>query len=263
MTRSSRPLAVLVLAALATLSACGSDSAHAPSTPPPTTGTGQGVKIDVAPKEAETSPGGTVAFAASVTGTIETGVAWEVVEAGGGAVDATGVYTAPSAAGTFHVRVTSRADAQRQATATVTVTAPPPPPPPPPPAVTVTVAPASGSALACQTLRLSATVTNATDTSVTWSVQEGTAGGTVSADGVYTAPASAGTYHVVATSRADTTKRAIATVAVTEKVLSVAVSPATTTVTAGGTAQFSATVTTTCGSFTSVQTLTAPELSAN
>ena len=259
MTWTSRPLAVLVLAALATLSACGSDSAHAPSTTPPTTGTGQEVAIDVTPKAAEASAGGTLVFAATVTGTIETGVVWEVVEAGGGAVDGAGVYTAPGAAGTFHVRATSRADAQRQATAVVTVTAPPPPPA----AVAVTVSPVSGSALACQTLRLSASVANSTDTAVTWSVQEGAAGGAVSADGVYTAPASAGTYHVVATSHADPTRRAIATIAVTEKVLSVAVSPATTSVTAGGTQQFTATVTTTCGSFSSVQTLTVPALSAN
>ncbi len=38
---------------------------------------------------------------------------------------------------------------------------------------------------------------------VNWSVQEGAAGGTIDANGKYTAPATEGTYHVVATSVAD------------------------------------------------------------
>ena len=52
---------------------------------------------------------------------------------------------------------------------------------------------------------------------MTWSVQEGAAGGTIAATGVYSAPAVAGTYHVVATSVADPAKSAIATVTVTER----------------------------------------------
>src|SRR5262249_13194886 len=52
-------------------------------------------------------------------------------------------------------------------------------------------------------------------TPVTWSVKEGASGGTVDAAGNYTAPASGGTVHVVATSVADPTKTATATVTVT------------------------------------------------
>jgi hypothetical protein len=48
---------------------------------------------------------------------------------------------------------------------------------------------------------------------VTWSVQEAS-GGTISAAGLYTAPLTSGTYHVVATSRADTTRTGTATVTV-------------------------------------------------
>src|SRR5712672_76670 len=40
-------------------------------------------------------------------------------------------------------------------------------------------------------------------TAVTWAVQEGAAGGAVSSSGGYTAPATSGTYHVVAASVAD------------------------------------------------------------
>ena len=47
-----------------------------------------------------------------------------------------------------------------------------------------------------------------------WSVQEGSAGGTVDQAGNYTAPGVAGTFHVVATSQADTSKSAVATVTV-------------------------------------------------
>src|SRR5262249_18643120 len=50
-------------------------------------------------------------------------------------------------------------------------------------------------------------------TGVTWSVQEA-GGGTVDSSGRYTAPATLGTYHVVATSVADPSKNAAATVSV-------------------------------------------------
>jgi hypothetical protein len=92
---------------------------------------------------------------------------------------------------------------------------------------------------------------------VTWSVQEGAAGGTITPTGVYTAPENAGTYHVVATSAADISRTAVAAVAVTDRILSVAVSPQTVQVPPGGTAQFTATVTTTCGTTTATKTVNA------
>jgi hypothetical protein len=64
------------------------------------------------------------------------------------------------------------------------------------------------------TKTFTATVTGTTDTGVTWSVQEA-GGGTISSAGVYTAPATVGTYHAVAKSVADGTKTAVATVTVT------------------------------------------------
>jgi pectate lyase len=51
-------------------------------------------------------------------------------------------------------------------------------------------------------------------TQVAWAVQEPN-GGTVTVAGLYTAPATTGTYHVVATSTADTSQRGSATVTVT------------------------------------------------
>ena len=53
---------------------------------------------------------------------------------------------------------------------------------------------------------------SATTSAVSWAVTEGSAGGSVSNAGLYTAPAVVGTYHVVATSVADSTKSATATV---------------------------------------------------
>jgi hypothetical protein len=49
---------------------------------------------------------------------------------------------------------------------------------------------------------------------VTWSVREGSAGGSVTPDGLYTAPLSGGIFHVVATSTQDTSETAIAEVSV-------------------------------------------------
>jgi cytochrome c biogenesis protein CcmG/thiol:disulfide interchange protein DsbE len=49
---------------------------------------------------------------------------------------------------------------------------------------------------------------------VTWRVQEGATGGSIDADGVYTAPATPGTYHVVAALKSDPSQTATATVEV-------------------------------------------------
>jgi hypothetical protein len=83
-----------------------------------------------------------------------------------------------------------------------------------PTVVAVTVAPTSGTVAAGNTLQFAAKVTGSSNVAVTWSVQE-SGGGSVTAAGLYTAPGTAGTYHVVATSAADTTKSASAAVTVT------------------------------------------------
>ena len=118
------------------------------------------------------------------------------------------------------------------------------------------MSPASGSVFGCQTVAFTATVTGSTDTAATWAVVEA-GGGTITAGGVYTAPAAPGTYHVAATSHADPAKSATAAVAVTTKVLSVVIDPPTISVPAGGTAQFTATVSTTCGTTVALRTVSA------
>lgn len=76
------------------------------------------------------------------------------------------------------------------------------------------VTPATATIGPGATLPLTATVSGASDTSVTWSIQEGSAGGVVSATSVYTAPAATGTYHIIATSVSDPSRSAMATIAV-------------------------------------------------
>jgi hypothetical protein len=82
-----------------------------------------------------------------------------------------------------------------------------------PAAVTITVSQAPANVLTCTTVPFSATVTNATDTTVTWAMSPTPGWGTIGADGTYTAPtvaptAPANIATVTATSVADPTKSA-------------------------------------------------------
>ncbi len=74
----------------------------------------------------------------------------------------------------------------------------------------VIISPASVSVPAGEVQTFSATVSG-TGT-VNWSVQEGSAGGTISSAGIYTAPQNTGTYHVIAASSTNSTETATATV---------------------------------------------------
>jgi hypothetical protein len=123
------------------------------------------------------------------------------------------------------------------------------PPPPPPPSIQVSVTPASGPVLLGNQATFSATVTNTTNTSVSWSVN-GVAGGnaaagTISSGGVYTAPAdlpSPASVQITATSLADTTKSGSATEAVLSDI-TLALTPNPASVELGATQPFQATVT--------------------
>ena len=202
------------------------------------------ISVAVSPGSASIATGGTVTFSATVSGTIagqSSAVTWSVL-AGAGSVNAsTGAYVAPATAGTYVVTAASVADPSRTATATVTVTAPPP-------VVAVSISPATAALDGCGTRTFVASVTNAANTAVTWTVVEA-GGGTVSG-GAYVAPTAPGTYHVMAVSQADPTRSAQATITVgAERVLAVAVVPGSGTVQANGTLAFAALVTTTCGTF--------------
>jgi hypothetical protein len=122
-------------------------------------------------------------------------------------------------------------------------------PPPTPPSITVNVAPTTGSILLGNSQTITATVTNTTDTSVTWSVNGvpgGTATtGTVTTGGVYTAPGdlpSPALVQVTATSQADATKSATAQLTIVSDV-GISVTPPSASVELGATQAFHAVIT--------------------
>jgi hypothetical protein len=188
-------------------------------------------------------------FTATVTNTSNTAVTWQVNGVTGGnatvgTISTTGLYTAPAAVPATNpvtVKAISQADTTKFDTATVTITAP----------VSVAVSPKTATVVTGLTQQFTATVTNTSNTAVTWQVNGVTGGnatvGTISATGLYTAPAAVPATNPVtvkAISQADTTKFDTATVTITAPV-SVAVSPKTATVVTGLTQQFTATVTNT------------------
>lgn len=146
-----------------------------------------------------------VTFTADVLRSTNKSVTWAVVESGGGTITNAGVYTAPATEGTYHVKATSVANPSLPAIAIVKVV---------PVNVIVDVTPASATVASGGTKAFSATVTGTSNSAVTWSVVDA-GGGSITTGGVYTAPSTAGTYHVKATSVADTTKSNITTVTVT------------------------------------------------
>ncbi|BDU71764.1 beta strand repeat-containing protein [Mesoterricola silvestris] len=202
---------------------------------------------------ASVATSGTVSFTATVTGASDTGVTWTVdsVSGGNGTVGViTGsggsvTYTAPATGGSHVVAAQSTADPTRSASTTVTVTAP---------VVTLAMTPSGTANLATSgTLSFTATVTGASDTGVTWTVDTITGGnstvGTLSGTGAtttYTAPAAAGTHTVKATSTADPTKSVstVVTVAAPGTTTAIILTPAVpTAVGSGGQLTFSAAIT--------------------
>jgi len=120
---------------------------------------------------------------------------------------------------------------------------------PSPPQITVTVAPNSGAVLLGNALIFSATVTNSSDTSVFWSVNGISGGspqvGTISPDGLFTAPANlppGGKVQVTATSHADSSKSSTAGVSVSSDI-SVSLTPISSSVELGALQSFHAAIT--------------------
>src|SRR5262249_24313210 len=123
------------------------------------------------------------------------------------------------------------------------------PPPPPPRSIIVTVAPQSGTVVLGNQIAFTATVTNATDTSVNWSVNgiaEGSSMvGRISSAGDFAAPAdlpSPATVQITATSHADSTKSASASITITSDI-TLSLAPNLARVEVGATQRFQATVT--------------------
>ena len=183
------------------------------------------VTVAVSPTTASVNTATTKQFTATVGGSSNTAVTWSVNGVAGGnattgTISTTGLYTAPATVpspAAVTVRATSAADATVSAQVIVTVQTPPPPP------ISVAVSPPSGSVNLGVTLQFSALVSGSANTAVTWSVN-GVAGGnaavgTISSTGLFTAPnvvPSPASVSVSATSVADHTKSASASVTVTQ-----------------------------------------------
>jgi hypothetical protein len=180
------------------------------------------VTISISPAVASVVTTKTQPFTATVTNTTNTAVTWQVNGVAGGdsthgTISASGLYTAPSAVpnpATVTVSAISQADPTKLASATVTLTASQNP-------VVISISPTVASVVTTKTQSFTATVTNTTNTAVTWQVNGVTGGdsthGTISASGLYTAPSAVpnpATVTVSAISQADPTKSASATVAI-------------------------------------------------
>lgn len=135
------------------------------------------VQVSVTPITTQLQLGATQQFSATVTGNANTAVTWT---ASPGTISSTGLYTPPASLpspASATVRATSVALPTSYAQATITLTQP---------AVKVTVTPATSQLQPGTTQQFSATVTGDTNTAVTWTASPGT----ISATGLYTAPAS-------------------------------------------------------------------------
>ena len=160
--------------------------------------------IGVTPPTGSLLNGQTLQFSATVSGNDQS-VTWSI-NPNVGSISAGGLYTAPSAIATNQtVTVTAISVADITKTASATVTLIP---------VAVSVTPSTVTLFDSQTRQFSATVTNTGNTAVVWTINP-PGEGSISAGGLYTAPASVPVTHtisVIATSVADNTKTGTATV---------------------------------------------------
>jgi len=209
--------AILSLSVLS-LAGCSVFGTQAAATP--------SIQLKVFPATASVKPGQTQQFTVSVSGISNASVTWSTT---GGSVSPGGIYTAPTQAGSYVVTATSTVDTTVSASAAVTVSA----------AVSISISPASASIYVDGTQQFAASVAGSSNTAVTWSAS----GGSVSSSGLYTAPNTAGTFTVTATSVADNTTSVSATVTVNAApVVTVTLSPTSASLLTNGTQQFTASV---------------------
>ena len=234
--------AVVSVSALATADPTRSGSAAVTIAP---------VTVTVSPSNGTVQAGtGTLQYSATVANTSNSAVTWQVNGITGGSssvgtISSTGLYAAPAAVpspATVTITAVSVADPTRSGTATLTITA----------AITVSVSPPTASVAAGGgSQAFTATVQNTPSNGVSWQVNGVSGGnatlGTISAAGLYTAPATVptpATVTVKAVSTADPTRSGSATVTITAAgTVSISISPSIATVTAGsGTQAFTAQV---------------------
>jgi len=203
------------------LSACGGGTNQ-----PPT------ISIIVSPASVSLNGGASQQFTASVQGTSNQAVTWTISAPGCsgaacGTVTADGLYTAPTPVGaavSVSIIATSVADSTKTGRAAASLVP-----------VSVTISPGSISLNAGASQQFAASVQGTTNQAVTWTMSapgcSGATCGTLSPDGLYTAPTPVGaavSVSIIATSVADSTKTGLAAASLVP--VSVTISPATTSV---------------------------------
>jgi hypothetical protein len=203
------------------------------------------VSVSLTPLLATLASSQSQQFTATVTGATNANVAWTLSPAVG-TISAIGLYTAPASivnAQSVTVSATSSADPTKSASAAIKLN-----PLPAATTVAVSIAPGSVTLGPCQSQQFTATVTGATNANVAWTLSP--AVGTISATGLYTAPASivnAQSVTVSATSSADPTKSASAAIKLNPlplaTTIAVSIAPGSVAVGPSQSQQFTATVT--------------------
>ncbi|MBV8673791.1 MAG: hypothetical protein JOZ33_10185 [Acidobacteriaceae bacterium] len=203
-------------------------------------------KLTISPANPQVKPQGQIQFSAS--GPQSGVVVWSVSGSGCagiscGSINSSGLYTAPATQPTPNMVTVTAASLSNPAitgSTTVTIISN---------SVSVGVTPTSASVGVGGQQQFKATVTGSNNTAVTWTLSgtgcTGSLCGTISASGLYTAPPSAPNppfVTVTATSVADPTKSASASVQVTQQI-GISISPTSAQVVEGQTKQFTATVT--------------------
>ncbi len=217
-----------VLGIAVLFAACASGDV-APLEPPPV------VQLNVLPDPAVVSPGETVPFrAVAIRQGGDSAIPQVTWSATGGSIDAGGVYTAGSTAGTYRVVATQQGGALGDTSAVIiTATAPT--------LTQLTLTPATVSLQPAATRQFAVSGMWSDGSTTTPAVTYTATGGTITAGGLYTAGSTAGSFRVIAAQQggtlADTSTVTIA--ALPPTLLQVVLNPSSASVTAGGTRQFS------------------------
>ena len=170
------------------------------------------ISVSISPASATVAAGATQQFSASMQNSSNQNVTWSVDGVSGGnsangAVNSSGLYTAPATAGSHSVTATSAADTSKSATAKVTVTAS---------NSSLLISPTSVHLAAGASKQFAAINGSGAAVVVSWSVDGAIGGnptvGTISANGLYTGGPTAGTHTVTATSTANPNIKASAQV---------------------------------------------------
>ncbi|WP_309894817.1 hypothetical protein [Archangium sp.] len=154
----------------------------------------QGVSVSVAPSRVAVPAGARQSFLAHVAGSTNSAVTWSVQGgAGAGSITPDAVYTAPSTSGgRYTVMATSVADPTKLAVVEVRVE-----PSWSSSVAAVSVTPTRATVTAGSLFQFNGTLSDSYSR-LEWEVLEGAIGGAITTTGLYVAPTTPGTYHVMA-----------------------------------------------------------------